>query len=53
MPRCPICGEPLKQRQKYCCTACRVIAYKLREAARIADDVREKTYKVLCEAILK
>ncbi len=53
MPRCPICGVLLNKRQKFCSTACRVKGHHLREAARIADEARDKIYNMLRDAIIK
>jgi predicted nucleic acid-binding Zn ribbon protein len=35
---CPICGKPLKNRQTYCCTSCRVIAWQLRQLRKLLDE---------------
>lgn len=35
---CPICNTPLKKRQTYCCTSCRVIAWQLRQLKKLLDE---------------
>jgi len=52
---CPVCSSPFKQAhgRKHCSEKCRIKAFYLREAAKIADQVREDVYKMLVERLLK
>jgi predicted nucleic acid-binding Zn ribbon protein len=50
---CPVCEAELKPRQKYCSGRCRVRAFRLREAARIADEVRAEVYQILARRMIK
>ena len=46
---CPIpgCSVLLRGKQVYCSDKCRMLAYRMREAARISDEVRKEVYELL------
>jgi predicted nucleic acid-binding Zn ribbon protein len=53
---CPVCGEPFKKKvpwQESCSDKCRIKAFRLRQAAKIADEVRERVYEILAEKMVK
>jgi|GEM_PF-3149308 hypothetical protein len=56
LPPCPVCCRPFKKKvpwQENCSDRCRLKAFRLRQAARIADDVRERVYEILAEKLVK
>jgi len=42
---CPICGGPLKPRQKYCSDRCRLKAFRIRQVNRIVERIRRELIK--------
>jgi len=53
---CPVCQKPFKKRvpwQENCSEKCRIKAFHLRKAAKIADEVREDVYRMLVERLVK
>jgi hypothetical protein len=53
---CQGCGEPFKKKvrwQEHCSDKCRWKSFKLRQAARIADQIREDVYRILIERLVK
>jgi len=53
---CPVCTRPFKKKvpwQENCSDKCRLMAFKLKKAAKIADAVREEVYKMLVERLVK
>jgi predicted nucleic acid-binding Zn ribbon protein len=53
---CPVCQKPFKKKvpwQENCSDKCRSKAFKLKQAARIADQIRDDVYKLLVEKLVK
>jgi len=53
---CLVCSRPFKKKvpwQENCSDKCRLKAFRLKQAAKIADQIREDVYKLLVEKIVK
>jgi predicted nucleic acid-binding Zn ribbon protein len=50
---CPVLFKPVKRNQDHCSPKCRLRSHYIRKAARIADEVREEVFQILCEKMVK
>jgi hypothetical protein len=53
---CPVCTRPFFKKvpwQENCSDKCRSKSFKLKQAAKIADQVREDVYNLLIERLVK
>jgi hypothetical protein len=53
---CSVCQKLFKKKvpwQENCSDKCRAKAFRLKQAAKIADQIREDVYKMLVERLVK